>query len=91
MKNNTVCSRCGDLLEVETQQEKGQIKEKEKANENIDKNHHNFWNKEASICNLLEEMINNIKSLPSHAMQAPVTHYDFYCLLSALSSFFKPD
>ena len=41
---------------------------------------------------MLEEMIKNIENLPTHAMTAPINHYDFVATLILLLNIFKsPD
>lgn len=41
------------------------------------------------LIKMLDEMIKNIEALPSHAMSAPVTHYDLVSSLILISSIFK--
>ncbi len=41
------------------------------------------------LITMLEEMIKNIESLPSHAMTAPITHYDLCSSLLLIASIFR--
>jgi hypothetical protein len=43
------------------------------------------------LLTMLDEMIKNIEGLPTHAMTAPITHYDFASALLLLSSIFRAD
>ncbi len=43
------------------------------------------------LINMLDEMVENIEKLPSHAMSLPVTHYDFASALLLLSSILRLD
>jgi hypothetical protein len=45
----------------------------------------------ADLIGILDEMIKNVEDLPSQAMLAPITHYDYCSLLILLSSLFKSD
>lgn len=40
---------------------------------------------------MLDAMIKNIEELPSHAMQTPITHYDFYSSLLLLSTILRAE
>lgn len=41
------------------------------------------------LLGMLNDMINNIESLPQHAALAPITHYDFASALLLISELFK--
>ena len=43
------------------------------------------------LLNTVEEMIKHIQSLPSHAMNAPITHYDYLSVLVLVFNLFKSD
>lgn len=47
--------------------------------------------KREELYNLILEMIKAIDNLPEHAMNSPITHYDYKFLLSVLSSALKLD
>lgn len=47
--------------------------------------------KKEMLIAMLDEMIKNVEGLPSEAMLAPVTHYDYLSLMLLLSSILKSE
>lgn len=43
------------------------------------------------LLEMLHEMIKSVEGLPQHAMNAPITHYDYASLLILLAALFEAD
>lgn len=43
------------------------------------------------LLGMLHEMIKSVERLPQHAMNAPITHYDYVSLLILLAALFEAD
>jgi hypothetical protein len=59
------------------------------AESNENKQSHDTKPNKDDIIALVDNMIKDFEALPQHAMNLPITHYDFMSLLMIISSFFK--
>ncbi len=81
-ENNEIVVTVKDKL-TEASEKEGQENHKEGHDERKEKPH------TKDIIAIIDNMIKDVEKLPQHAMNQPLTHYDYLSLLMLLSAAFK--